>query len=184
MGANGENQIGIRLSIYIAFGSNQALRDRRPGAVLQAAAEELERRAVRLVARSSLWHSPAWPDPSDPPYVNAVAEAVTTLSAAELMDCLHAVEAQLGRVRSEPNAPRTLDLDLIDYRGHVAGPKSGPILPHPRAHQRAFVLLPLQEIAPSWRHPRTGEGLTELVAALRPADISATRPAGTFERRT
>jgi 2-amino-4-hydroxy-6-hydroxymethyldihydropteridine diphosphokinase len=82
------------------------------------------------------------------------------------MDILHRIESDYGRTRSaKRNAPRTLDLDLIDYDGRVEeGP---PLLPHPRLADRAFVLIPLSDIAPDWRHPVTGHSVTELVAALR-----------------
>jgi 2-amino-4-hydroxy-6-hydroxymethyldihydropteridine diphosphokinase len=78
----------------------------------------------------------------------------------------------LGRERDAPNAPRAIDLDLLDYRGAVeAGP---PVLPHPRLHLRAFVLLPLAEIAPGWRHPVSRRAIGELIAALAPE--SAAKP--------
>jgi 2-amino-4-hydroxy-6-hydroxymethyldihydropteridine diphosphokinase len=77
---------------------------------------------------------------------------------------LHEVEAALGRRRGAPNAARTLDLDLIDYDGRVeAGP---PILPHPRLETRGFVLLPLAEVAPGWRHPVSGRTVGDLIATL------------------
>lgn len=97
-----------------------------------------------------------------------------------LLACLHEIEARFSRVRKVLNAPRTLDLDIIDYRGRVADGMAGPVLPHPRAHLRAFVLLPLREIAPDWTHPLTGEGMERLIAALPPDDVAATRRAGAF----
>jgi len=131
-------------------------------------------------ARSSMWISPAWPDPKDPPYVNAVASVETAKTPAELLDCLHAIEAQLGRARAHRNAPRTLDLDIIDFNGLLSDGTSGLILPHPRASHRAFVLLPLCEIAPDWTHPATGEGIDRLIGALASDDVSATRIIGPF----
>jgi 2-amino-4-hydroxy-6-hydroxymethyldihydropteridine diphosphokinase len=93
------------------------------------------------------------------------------LSPLDLLNVLHAVEASFGRRRiagpEQKNAPRTLDLDLIDYNGLVQpGP---PELPHPRMAQRAFVLLPLREVAPDWKHPKSGRSIAELIAALGPA---------------
>jgi 2-amino-4-hydroxy-6-hydroxymethyldihydropteridine diphosphokinase len=106
----------------------------------------------------------AWPDPNAPPFVNAVARVETELEPDALMRLLHRIEHMFGRARGAPNAPRTLDLDLLDYHGRVdAGP---PQLPHPRMDGRGFVLLPLADIAPYWRHPVSGQSIAELVALL------------------
>lgn len=168
------------MSIYIAFGSNQALGDRTPVALLRDAALALEAKDIHIVSRSSLWHSPAWPDPAEPPYVNAVVEVETWMNPAELLARLHDVEAQFSRVRQARNAPRTLDLDILDFNGVVLDEEQGPVLPHPRAHQRAFVLLPLREISPGWCHPVSREGVDQLVARLSPSDVAATRRLAPF----
>jgi 2-amino-4-hydroxy-6-hydroxymethyldihydropteridine diphosphokinase len=89
------------------------------------------------------------------------------------MKLLHETETAFGRIRSTRNAPRTLDLDLLDYDGLVQdGP---PRLPHPRIAERGFVLVPLAEVAPHWRHPVTGEGIQNLIAALPVADRAPAR---------
>lgn len=125
-------------------------------------------RFLRLRTVSRLYRSPAWPDPSDPPFINAVALVETDLSPAALLAAFHTVEAGFGRRRERKNAPRTLDIDLIDYEGVIrtADDGSGPILPHPRAARRDFVLAPLAEIAPDWRHPVSGESAAALLARL------------------
>ena len=88
---------------------------------------------------------------------------------------LHGVETDFGRLRSAANAARTLDLDLLDYDGRVlAGPQL--TLPHPRMATRSFVLVPLRDVAPGWRHPVTGQGLAELLAALPDRDIPKKLP--------
>jgi 2-amino-4-hydroxy-6-hydroxymethyldihydropteridine diphosphokinase len=109
-----------------------------------AALRELPHTTLR--ACSSLYAS-APVDAPGPEYVNAVVELRTTLPAAELLNALHAIEARHGRVRSALNAPRTLDLDLLIY-GTLCSDKPTLRLPHPRLHERAFVLRPLLEIAP------------------------------------
>ncbi len=156
----------IGMSIYIALGANLPGPAGAPRATLEAALARLEAAGVRIVRRSRWYRSPAWPDPRAPEFVNAVAEVDTALAPAALLALLHGIEAALGRVRAAPNAPRAIDLDLLDYRGLVeAGP---PALPHPRLHRRAFVLLPLAEIAPGWRHPVSRREISALVAALGP----------------
>lgn len=103
---------------------------------------------------SRLWRSLAWPDPADPPFVNAVMQVETPMQPVELMQVLHDVEDEAGRVRDgRRNAPRILDLDLLAYGRTVLNDESGLILPHPRAADRAFVMGPLSEILPDWIHP-------------------------------
>ncbi len=130
----------------------------------------MEARGFRVMAWSRLYASPAWPDPSDPPFVNAVAIAEACFDPAEALRRLHAIEAEYGRVRSRPNAPRTLDLDLLAVGELSAdGMDGGPVLPHPRMHERAFVLAPLAEIAPGWVHPVLGQDVEALLSAVRAA---------------
>lgn len=156
------------MSIFIALGANLPGPAGPPCATLEAALARLAAAGVTIVRRSRWYRSPAWPDPAEPEFVNAVAEVETALAPAALLALLHETEAALGRARAAPNAPRAIDLDLLDYRGAVeAGPR-GPILPHPRLHRRAFVLLPLAEIAPGWRHPVSRRAAGELIAALGP----------------
>ena len=120
------------------------------------------------VLRRSRWYESAPVPLSDQPwYVNGVAEVETELGPERLLALLHEVEAAFGRVRREANAPRTLDLDLIAYGALVRGEEGPPpVLPHPRMAGRAFVLLPLTEILPGWRHPVLGRSAAELAAAL------------------
>ncbi|MEJ0025264.1 MAG: 2-amino-4-hydroxy-6-hydroxymethyldihydropteridine diphosphokinase [Rhizomicrobium sp.] len=154
--------------ILIALGANLESRVGVPAQTLDAALTEIERRGAKVVGVSPYYVTPAWPDPSDPPFVNAIARVATERTPHALMAILHDTETAFGRVRSVRNAPRTLDLDLIDYDGRVeAGP---PVLPHPRIAERAFVLVPLADVAPDWIHPVTGKGVAGLIAAL-PRDV-------------
>jgi len=126
---------------------------------------------MRLVAVSSWWASaPIPPDPGSPPYINGVARLEGAATPEALLAALHAIEDAAGRARPYVNAPRVLDLDLIDLGGRVlAGP--APILPHPRAHLRAFVLRPLAEVAPGWVHPVLRQPVEALIEALDPQEI-------------
>lgn len=151
---------------FIALGANLSGRFASPADAVEAAIGALQASGITLLSRSSLYHSTAWPDPSDPEFVNAVISVMTDLDASELLERLHALEAEFGRERRKPNAPRPLDLDIVDHAGQVSAPGETPILPHPRMADRAFVLLPLAEIAPDWRHPITGAAIADLVRAL------------------
>ena len=154
--------------ILIALGANLPFRGSFPAETLRAALATLSANGVKPVKVSSLYETPAWPDPSDPAFVNAVAAVETLLDPAALIGKLHEIESMFGRVRGKANAPRTLDLDLLDYNGRVQnGP---PQLPHPRMAGRSFVLLPLQEVAPGWRHPASGLSVEQLVSSLDSVD--------------
>ena len=153
--------------ILIALGANLPSRAGQPADTLKRALGELERQGVEIREVSAFYETPAWPDPADPAFVNAVAAVKTSLQPVELLMLLHGVETDFGRLRSAANALRTLDIDLLDHDGMVMdGP---PVLPHPRIGSRAFVLVPLAEVAPGWRHPVTGLGAAELLAAFEEA---------------
>jgi 2-amino-4-hydroxy-6-hydroxymethyldihydropteridine diphosphokinase len=163
--------------IVLALGANLPSVAGVPEDTILAALAALAMRGVTVNARSHLWRTPAWPDRRDPAFINAAAVVKTALAPEDLLTLLHEVETQFGRDRSphwampaERNAPRTLDLDLIDYNGRVqAGP---PELPHPRIAERAFALLPLRDIAPQWRHPASGKTIDELIAALPAEEVA------------
>src|SRR5215469_13405414 len=130
---------------------------------LAAAAGRLPEAGFTVLAISRWWRSAAWPDPADPPFLNGVVLATTDLEPDQALRALHRIEAAFGRDRKAPNAPRTLDLDLIALgRAVLKGP---PLtLPHPRAAERLFVMGPLAEVAPEWRHPVLGRTAAELAA--------------------
>lgn len=162
--------------ILIALGSNLSSRAGNPVETLRAALAQLATGGVVSIAVSRFFRTPAWPDPRDPAFVNSVALVRTELPPRDLIARLHETEAAFGRVRSDRNAPRPLDLDILDYDGRVEdGP---PMLPHPRIEGRAFVLVPLQEVAPAWRHPVSGKSVRELLAAIPEADRDAVEPIG------
>jgi 2-amino-4-hydroxy-6-hydroxymethyldihydropteridine diphosphokinase len=134
---------------------------------LQAALAALERRGLTVRQVSPWYRTAPVPVSEQPWYFNAVAEISEDMPADRLLAELHAVEEEFGRVRGARNAPRIIDLDLLDYRGEIAAGGPGKAsLPHPRMTGRAFVLRPLADVAPQWRHPVSGASIQALVAAL------------------
>ena len=160
--------------ILVALGANlPTARHGTPAEGLNAALAALAERGIRPVARSRWYRSAPLPPASGPWFVNGVVRVETTLDPVALMARLLAVEADFGRRRSIAGASRPLDLDLLDHEGRIldrAGDGDGPalVLPHPRMTERAFVLAPLIEVAPDWRHPVTGATAAALLAALAP----------------
>ena len=130
---------------------------------LASAAARLPEEGFEVLRVSRWWRSAAWPNPDDPSYLNGVVLARTAHEPEAALRALHRIEAAFGRDRRAPNAPRTLDLDLIALGGRVL---EGPpiVLPHPRAAERLFVMGPLAEIAPDWRHPVSGETAEKLAS--------------------
>jgi 2-amino-4-hydroxy-6-hydroxymethyldihydropteridine diphosphokinase len=163
--------------IFIGLGANlPSPKHGPPKMTLTAALEALAARGIRVTARSRWYESAPVPKSDQPWFVNGVVRVATDLSPAALLKVLHKVEEEFGRVRSEPNAPRIIDLDLIAYGNLMARGKEIPLLPHPRMQVRSFVLLPLREIAPRWQHPLLRQTLDQLIAALPPDQIA--RPLG------
>lgn len=151
--------------IYIAYGANLPHEYLNPLQALNRVVKRLCLHDIKVTQISSLWRSEAWPDPEYPPYNNAVFAVSTTLMPEGLLSALHALETQDGRVRGVAiNQPRVLDLDLIAYGDVVR--QGDLVLPHPRAHERGFVMGPLAEIAPQWRHPVLGLSARELYARV------------------
>jgi len=155
--------------ILIALGANLPSPAGPPTATLRAALARLEEQGVKILSVSSFYETPAWPDPAQPAFVNAVAAVESTLQPVELLTLLHGVETDFGRLRSVPNAPRTLDIDLLDYDGKRM--TDGVMLPHPRMAERSFVLVPLAQVAPNWRHPVTGEAVRDLLGRLPDREV-------------
>jgi 2-amino-4-hydroxy-6-hydroxymethyldihydropteridine diphosphokinase len=125
---------------------------------------------LRLAALSQWYRSAPVPPSGQPDYINGVARLDGRADPERLLARLQEIEAAAGRVRGERNAARPLDLDLVAMNGLVRAAPD-PVVPHPRAHERAFVLLPLRDVAPGWRHPVLGKTVEDLIAALPPQDI-------------
>ncbi len=159
-----DDDLDLDGAVIVALGCNDkgAWSSCREG--LEAALARFRCEGVDILARSSWWASQAWPDPTDPPFLNGAVLVRTEHDPHALMAALGRIEDAFGRRRSVRNAPRTLDLDLIAY-GRSSGDLEGLILPHPRAAERRFVMGPLAEIAPDWRHPTGGRTARELAAS-------------------
>jgi len=158
--------------ILIGLGANlPSARFGSPKKTLEAALDELQSRGVRVVKRSRWYSSAPLPPSGQPRYLNAVAAIETDLAPEALLALLHAIEGDFGRQRTVSNAAREIDLDLLAY-DDLKSAHSPPILPHPRLAERAFVLLPLCDIDPAWRHPQLGRSAAELAAlAAEGADV-------------
>ena len=153
-------------AILIAFGANLPTEEYgAPAQTLKAALERLAKDGdISIDQVSSFYETAPVPISDQPWYVNGVARISTGLSAHNLLERLHDVEAEFGRVRRERNAARVIDLDLIAYGRELVREEGGIQVPHPRMAERAFVLLPLRDVAKGWVHPvldRTVEALIE-----------------------
>ena len=152
----------------VGLGSNLPFRGLSGPALLEAALKALQTAGLPVLSVSSAWRSAAWPDPSQPDFVNAVAALdAGAKDAAEIFHLLAEIEVRFGRVRGgERWSARTLDLDLLDLGGRN-DEVNGIIIPHPRLAARPFVLVPLREIDPNWVHPASGLALAELLEAVK-----------------
>jgi 2-amino-4-hydroxy-6-hydroxymethyldihydropteridine diphosphokinase len=157
--------------IYIGLGANLPSEAGDPLATLEAALAALQARDIVIAARSRWYRTTPVPPSDQPWFINGVVGVPSSLPPLDLLRALQETERRFGRKRGIRNAARTLDLDLLDYDGRVEE-VAGLVLPHPRMHERAFVLLPLREIAPAWRHPRLGQTVSSLITSLAPDQIA------------
>jgi len=166
---------GLAVGIYIALGANLPAECHgevvSPQETFLLAVVRLQQFGVNIVQASHLWQSPAWPDPdAQPPYINAVLAVKTKLEPLDLLAVLKQTEAVFGRKAAKRNAPRPLDLDILDYDGKIMNGET-LILPHPRMLTRPFVLMPLAEVAPNWQDPIKKREVTDWTARLMLEDV-------------
>jgi 2-amino-4-hydroxy-6-hydroxymethyldihydropteridine diphosphokinase len=183
--------------LLVAFGANLPFEGNAPAETVALAAKALSEEGLTLLALSRLYATPCFPAGAGPDYVNAAAvlQGAGEDDLASILARLHAVEARFGRKRVQRWGMRTLDIDLLAagdsvlpdaetqdrWRLMPAEAQIGVapdrlILPHPRLQDRAFVLVPLADVAPDWVHPRTGLTVLEMLAALPPQDRDAVTP--------
>ncbi len=183
------------ISAIIGLGANLPSEIGAPKQTLCHALTLLEGADIEIQKVSKLYETPCFPADAGPDYVNAAAILLTGLSAPDLLSRLHAVEADLGRKRVTRWGQRTLDIDLLAYGEAILPDSAGfrhwfelgmeqqskrapeqLILPHPRLQDRAFVLVPLAEIAPDWRHPVLGRTAVQMRDDLNDEDIAQVKP--------
>ena len=183
--------------IIVALGANQPHQGRTLADTLQAGLVALGDAGLRVVAQSRFFATPCFPAGAGPDYLNAAAVlcAAEGMAAAQVLTLLHSVEAEFGRERVQRWGMRTLDIDLLAMGAAVlpdiktyrewrdlpaqAQINTAPeqlILPHPRLQDRAFVLVPMADVAPDWRHPVSGKTVREMLETLPQGDIASVKP--------
>lgn len=158
--------------ILIGLGSNLASDAGSPATTIETALSQFPLFGIIVIARSPFYESEPVPRSDQPWFINAVVRVETALMPDDLLARLHAIEHGFGRVRRERNEARTLDLDLLDYDSSIREDEL-VLLPHPRLHERVFVLKPLLDLAPDWYHPVLNRKASELLAML-PEEARAT----------
>lgn len=151
--------------IFIGLGANLPSRHGTPPETIGAAISALEKNGLTILAQSKIWLTAPVPVSDQPWYHNAVVAIATSLPSLDVLKILQSIENDFGRVREIRNEPRVIDLDLLTYHDEILD-HPDLIIPHPRMHERGFVLLPLQDIAPQWIHPVVGKNLAELISSL------------------
>ncbi len=191
----GQNTNNLSRRGYVALGSNLETATRTSVETVNEALGLFAGAALRITKQSQWYSAPAFPAGNGPDYVNGVVEIESPLSAEAVLAALHGIEDTLGRTRPARWASRVVDLDLLAMGEGVAPDRAGflgwaqlplaaqmqaapeaLVLPHPRLQDRAFVLKPLAEIAPAWRHPVFGQTASALLAALPAAARNEIRP--------
>ena len=151
--------------ILIALGANLSSQFGSPRATLKRAILEIDKRGIRVLYQSPIYLTAPVPISDQPWYHNAVVGVSTDKSPQQLIETLQSIEMNFGRVRTERNAPRMIDLDIVAY-DDVVTDNHNLIIPHPRAHERAFVLYPLRDIEPRWVQPISQKTISQMITDL------------------
>lgn len=152
--------------IYLALGSNLGDRSANLGNTISALPTEVD-----VLRQSPVYETPPWGYQDQPAYLNMVIEAQTDLPPVDLLVYLKGLEGQLGRLPTFHYGPRLIDIDILLYAGQVF---SSPelVIPHPRMSERAFVLVPLADLAPNLQHPVGGATISEMLARVDSSQIT------------
>jgi 2-amino-4-hydroxy-6-hydroxymethyldihydropteridine diphosphokinase len=162
-------------ALLLALGANADGLWGKPRATMRRVLEELDRAGITTVRASNLYSTQPWGAGRQDRYLNAVLLARASMSPAQLLRIVKGIERRAGRRHTRAMAPRALDIDILDYGGRRLGwpphrrERNRLILPHPELHARAFVLVPLLDVAPAWRHPALGAPAKTLLSRMMPA---------------
>ena len=155
--------------IILALGSNLPSKYGNRFKNIEIAISYLEKYQIQIIKKSSFYETPSYPDNNKPSYINVVIQISTNLAPEDLASVLIFIEEMLDRTRGVKNDPRTCDIDIIDYKNKVLNFKYNNLdftVPHEELSNRNFVLYPLQEILPNWRHPKTKDNIVALIDKL------------------
>jgi len=159
--------------IILSLGSNLSSKIGNRFDNLIYALKSLESFGILIIKKSSFYETPSYPDRKKPKFINIVISAKTDLKPLNLMSVLLDIEKKLGRSRTKKNDPRTCDIDIIDYNGEILNldyQNTNLQIPHNQLTLRNFVLFPLEEILPNWKHPKTNEFVSALIKKLPDED--------------
>ena len=162
--------------IILAIGSNLPSNFGNRFQNIDIAISYLESYGIKVKKKSSFYETPSYPNKEDPMFVNVVVEVSTHLSPIDLASVVIFIEEKLERKRNKKNEPRTCDIDIIDYNNQIIDFKYKELnftVPHTKLTSRNFVLFPLQEILPKWRHPKTKETISTLIQKLPDEDVKS-----------
>ena len=152
-------------TVYLSIGSN--LGNKRKN--IEKTKYILEQNLIKILKSSNIYETYSWPNKNHPKYYNIVIKIITILKPIELFYTIKSIEKKLGRKKSKTNAPRTCDIDILDYKGFaykLVTNNDKLLIPHPRLHNRNFVLFPLFEIEKNWKHPLKKTKIQDLIGKL------------------
>ena len=159
--------------IFLGLGSNLASKYGNRFTNINLAISYLEGYGIKVIKKSSFYETPSYPNKENPKFINIVILVKTILPLIDLMSLLVFIEEKLERKRGKKNDPRTCDIDIIDYNSKILNLKYNNFdltVPHKNLTSRNFILFPLQEISPKWKHPKTKEFISDLLQKLSEDD--------------